>query len=137
MNLKLLLSLITILTIGSCNTHKEASKDVSNNQEVTIAKEVSWDNKVQVLLDSPSDYKTLEKKYERYSLTMLYPVSKSQEKYMFSFDTETISKKELLRILNKQVYVQSARDSKPLNSKNKRSDTSSQKTRMNVSKTTR
>lgn len=130
---KLTSLLMLTLVLACCSSHKETS----NTEEVTIAKEVSWDNKVQVLLDQGTSYKKLEKKYERYSLTMLYPVSKSQEKFMFSFDPETISKKELLRILNKQVYVQTARDSKPVKPVNKYSGTSSEKVRVKVSKPTK
>ena len=121
--------LITFLFVA-CNSNKSAVSEAEPDKTEAI----TMDDKVQVLMKKGANFKTLEKKYQRYELKMLHRISKSQEKYQFSFNPESIGKAELVRILNAQSSVRSAHD--PFVPKNtvKRPTYSTKGQKVNVSK---
>jgi len=111
-NQHIILLLLVALFAVACNSTKKTN-DQDNNQEVT-GEPVQIDNKILVDLDKSTTPESLETEFVKYDLKMKSLASRSQNTYLFLFDSDKISAERLIKKINKINGVVSA---KPLETK--------------------
>lgn len=93
--MKIFTTLLFIMTLMACNKSKDLTE--TNN---AIPPEAL--DKLIVHLKEGTDIKSLENEFEKYKLKMKSYASRTQNSYLFTFDSDAISSEKLIKKLNKK-----------------------------------
>lgn len=109
MNLNYLILLLCLFCVLSCNS----SKDTVKAEVPTVKKEPSQREQLasKVIVNIEPDYtaEELAADFAKYELTPKTRTNKTLNAWLFTFNKEKISQKELVKLLNVNDYVQLAR----------------------------
>jgi len=96
--MKYFASFLFVLFLISCTKTKDLAED-----KMVIPPSAL--DKIIVHLEKGTDIKMLENEFVKYKLKMKSFASRSQNSYLFTFDSESISSEKMIKLLNKRDEV--------------------------------